>query len=477
MKTKNLLSIIWVIAIILITWDNSLCQHEQKYQGNWISNADYFKFSIRVNENKKGSLDCYFDFPAQEAWNIPVDMEVSDSMEVTFDIYNIRCKYKGVINKSGDLIEGKFIDPAGGETPIDLIKTDNPPVRTTHRPQYPVEPYPYKSEEVAFINNKDNITLKGTLTIPDLPGPHPAVVLISGSGPNDRDQLVFGHRIFLVLADYLTRQGIAVLRYDDRGVGRSNGNYDEATFENFTSDALAAYEYLKSRSEIDPNQIGLLGHSEGAAIAPLGASKSPEVAFIVLMAAPGYNFIESKEKGLTSQFANAYKNNGATEEAISFKCDLLYKMFIIAKEEVDKNIAKNKIRELLKKSEPSLLELSEDDRKKIELESIESYDIDWILSTGFLNILKYDPKSVLLNVDCPVLAIHGSKDTQIPIDNLSAVEQALKNGGNSDYTIREFEGLNHLFQTAETGQVSEYPKIEETIAPQVLIFISDWIKK
>ncbi|MBA7539878.1 hypothetical protein ES705_32163 [subsurface metagenome] len=152
-------------------------------------------------------------------------------------------------------------------------------------------------------------------------------------------------------------------------------------------------------------------------------------------------------------------------------------MFIIAKEEADKNIAKNRIRELLKKSEPTFLELSEDDRKKIELESIESYDIDWMFSTGFLNILKYDPKSVLSNVHCPVLAIHGSKDTQIPIDNLSAVEQALKDGGNSDYTIGKFEGLNHLFQTAETGQVPEYAKIEETIAPQVLIFISDWIKK
>ncbi|UCG26955.1 MAG: alpha/beta fold hydrolase, partial [Bacteroidales bacterium] len=467
------------ILLILITCQCSsdqAFQNKQVFKGHWISTSYYLKFTIHVLEKENKTIECYIDFPGEEAWNIPVDMEVSDSMDVTFDIYNIRCKYKGAVNDSTELISGYFITSDGGEIPVDLMKTDNPPERTSLRPQEPVEPYPYKSEEIAFENTTDNITLKGTLTIPDLPGPHPGVVLISGSGPNDRDQLIFGHRVFLVLADYLTRQGIAVLRYDDRGVGRSDGNYDEATFENFTSDALAACIYLKSRSEIDPERTGLLGHSEGAAIAPLAASQSPEAGFIVLMSAPGYNFIESEDKGLISQWEISYRNNGVSEEAISFKLDLLVNMFLIAKEESDKDMARNKIRELLEKSEPSLLELSEDDRKKIELESIETYDIEWMLSTGFLNILKYDPQSVISGVHCPVLAVHGSKDSQIPVENLSAVEQALKNGGNEDYTIKNFEGLNHLFQTAETGQVSEYPQIEETIAPQVLVFISEWIK-
>ena len=185
------------------------------------------------------------------------------------------------------MIEGNFIDPYGGETPIDLVRTDNPPVRTSKRPQEPVKPYPYKSEEVVFTNKTDGVTLKGTLTIPDSPGPFRAVILLSGSGPNDRDQLVWGHRVFLVLADYLTRQGIAVLRYDDRGVGRSGGNYDEASFENFSLDAIAACEYLKTRPEIFQDHIGFIGHSEGGAIAPIAASESDEVSFIVLMAGPG----------------------------------------------------------------------------------------------------------------------------------------------------------------------------------------------
>ncbi|KPK82891.1 MAG: hypothetical protein AMS27_13720 [Bacteroides sp. SM23_62_1] len=361
--------------------------------------------------------------------------------------------------------------------PVDLVKTKNPPVRTSKRPQEPVKPYPYRSEEVVFVNRTDSITLQGTLTMPESSGPFRAVILLSGSGPNDRDELIWGHRVFLVLADYLTQQGIAVLRYDDRGVGRSGGNYDEATFENFALDALAAFEYLKTRPEINQDHIGFIGHSEGGAIAPLAASKSGEVSFIVLMAAPGYNAIQAEEHGLVSQWENSYRNNGASEEAISFKCNLLSEIFNTAREETDLNTARDKIHDLIKNSEPSLRELSEEDRKKIEMESVESYNMDWVLSTGFLNILRYDPQSTLSNVSCSVLAINGTKDFQMPYQNLSGIEEALKLGGNTDCTIGKLEGLNHIFQTAETGQESEYSVIEETISPQALTLISDWIKK
>ena len=474
--------------ILLLTGSQSLwCQSinsHQKAQGNWISSVDYFRFAIHVTENGVDSLDGYIDFPNEEAWNIPVDIHLSDSSRIHFDIYNIRCAYAGTINESGDTIEGNFIDPNGGETPVNLVRTNSPPVRTSKRPQEPVKPYPYHSEEVIFVNRIDSIKLQGTLTMPDGTGPFRAVVLLSGSGPNDRDQLVWGHRVFLVLADYLTRQGIAVLRYDDRGAGRSEGNHDEASFEDFSMDALAAHEYLRTRPEIDHDHIGLIGHSEGAAIAPIAASKSDDVSFIVLMAAPGYNAIDGNERGLISpfeglisQFENAYRNVGASEEAISFKCMLLSQLFSIAKEEPDKNSARKKIGELLKSEEPSLLELSEEDRKKIELESVETFYFDWMLSTGFLNVLRYEPQAFLSKVHCPVLALHGTKDLQIPIDNLTGIELSLQMGGNNDYTIEKMEGLNHLFQTAETGQDSEYQNIEETIAPQALALISEWIKK
>jgi pimeloyl-ACP methyl ester carboxylesterase len=475
---SDLNPVFYGLTILFITCQSSYCQSNESTQtpkGNWISTVDWFKFVIRVTADEKGSSICFFDLPAEETWDVPVDMQFSDSSRINFDIYNIRCKYEGALSENGDTITGNFIGPEGDRIPINLVKTEKPPVRVSKRPQEPVKPYPYRSEEVSFFNKTDGITLQGTLTMPDSPGPFRAVVLISGSGPNDRDELIWGHRVFLVLADYLTRQGIAVLRYDDRGVGRSGGNYDEASFENFALDAKAAFEYLKSRPETDQDHVGFIGHSEGGAIAPLAASKSDETAFIVLMAAPGYNAIDGEEYGLISQWENNYRNNGASEDAISYKCNLLSDIFSIAKEETDIESAKDKIRESIENSEPSFLELSGEDREKIEMESIESFNIDWVFTPGFLNILRYDPQSALSNVHCPVLAVNGTKDIQMPCGNLSGIEKALKSCGNNDYTIVELKGLNHLFQTAESGQPNEYAAIEETIAPKALSFISDWI--
>lgn len=446
-------------------------------EGNWISTLDYFRFVLRVTEHPQDSFVCYFDFPDQEAWDIPVDIQFPDTFTINFDIYNIRCRYTGRLDPSGDTIRGNFIDPGGGEMPVTLARTSSPPVRTSKRPQEPVKPYPYSSEEVMFMNTEDGITLKGTLTIPRSPGPFRVVVLISGSGPNDRDQLIWGHRPFLVLADYLTRQGIAVLRYDDRGVGRSTGINEDATFLDFSQDALAAYSYLRTRPEIDPDHIGLLGHSEGAAIAPIAGSMQEGISFVILLAAPGFHATDDPKYGLTSQFAQTYRNNGASEEAIAFKCDLLNQMFRLAREHQDPESAKKKIRELLKQAEESLLGLSEEERIKIELESVDSYDIEWIFSTGFMNILTYDPQSTLSKVSCPVLALHGTKDMQIPVENLHGIEEALQAGGNRDFKIVKMDGLNHLFQTAETGEPSEYSRIEETIAPEALSLIADWIKR
>lgn len=472
--TGTLIQSLVILLISFHSLSGQIIRDHHDVAGNWISTVDWFQFVIRTSETEDGSFEIYFDLPVDEAWDIPVDIYASGSSGILFDIFNIRCKYKGVFNEAGDTILGSFIGPDGGRMAINLTRTDNPPVRISKRPQEPEKPYPYKSENVRFVNRTDDIELQGTLTLPDAQEPCRAVILLSGSGPNDRDQLIWGHRTFLVLSDYLTRQGIAVLRYDDRGVGRSEGNYDEASFAEFSSDALAACEYLRARSEIDHGQIGLLGHSEGSAIAPLAASVSEDVSFVVLLAAPGYNAITGEQSGLVSQFENNYRKRGASEEAIKFKCQLLSRIFEIARQE-ERGSAREKIRELLAENEAILSGLSLEDRKSIEMESIESYDIEWILSTGFLNILNYDPQATLSEVNCPVLALHGTKDQQIPVEDLKGVEQALIKGGNKDFTVERIEGLNHLFQTAETGDPSEYSKIEETIAPEALELISDWI--
>jgi len=473
-RLKNI-TIIFLLAALISSDLAFSAQPNTSIVGNWMSKPGQFNIVFRVSKNEDGSFNAYTDFPNEEAWDIPVDLILPGSMDVRFDIYNIRCAYEGKISQNGLSINGKFKGPDGGGMPLVLERVDNPPVRTSKRPQEPKKPYPYKEEIVSFENRLDKVTLAGTLTLPESPGPYPAVLLLSGSGGSDRDQLIWGHRSFLVLSDYLTRQGIAVLRYDDRGVGRSTGNYDASTFEDFKRDALAGVEYLKTRPEIDAKKIGLTGHSEGAVIGPLAASESPDVAFMVIMAAPG--LMSDDFEGLIKQWTDSYRSKGASQKAITFKASVLRNIFYTIRHEDDLNVAKSKIKNLLQKAKPELAKLSANERKKIELESIDTFHFDWMLSPGFSSVLRYNPETTLMKVKCPVLALHGDRDMQIPKEDLKGVEAALKAGGNLQYTIKEFSGMNHLFQTAKTGSPSEYASIEETISPIVLNMISDWILK
>ncbi len=447
-------------------------QSSRSVAGNWMSQPGQFKIVFRVSPSEDGSLGTLVDIPDQEAWDMPADLVVSGDTSVKFDIYNIRCVYEGTLSRNGKAIEGQFKGPDGGGMTLTLSRVDRPPVRTSKRPQEPKKPYPYRCEEVTFENSTDNVTLAGTLTLPRSEGPYPAALLVSGTGPNDRDQLIWGHKTFWVLADHLTRQGIAVLRYDDRGVGRSTGDYDPATFEEFRKDALAGLDYLKARPDIVAQCVGLVGHSEGGAIAILAAASSREADYLVLMAAPGPS---DGFKGLLKQFADGCRAKGANEEAISVKCSILNKMFWAIRQEADLNIAKSRIRSILQKAKPELDRLSEDQKRKIEMESVDPGQFDWMLSPEISSILRYDPKEAFTKITCAVLALNGSKDVQMPIGNLKAIEAALEANGNHRYTIREMPGLNHLFQRSQTGSPAEYSRIEETLSEDVMNIISDWI--
>jgi len=470
-RLKNI-TIIFLLAILIFSDLAFSAQPNTSIVGNWMSKPGQFKIVFRVSRSDDGKFIACTDIPDQEAWDMPTDFIFSDGRNVKFDMYNIRCIYEGKISKNGRSIDGNFKGPDGGGMPLVLEQVKNPPVRTTKRPQEPKKPYPYREELVSFKNITDNVKLAGTLTLPKSPGPYPAVLLLSGSGPNDRDQLIWGHRVFLVLADYLTRQGIAVLRYDDRGAGRSTGNHDEGTFEDFKRDALAGVEYLKTRKEIDAKKIGLVGHSEGAVIGPLTAAESSDVAFMVLMAAPGST---DDFEGLIKQWTDGYRSKGASRKAIAFKASLLRDIFYTIRHEDDLEVARSKIKNLLQNAKPQLARFSASERQKIELESVDTYNFHWMLSPNFSSVLRYNAKETLMKVKCPVLAINGDKDKQVSKENLKGVEAALKAGGNYQYTIKEFAGLNHLFQTAKTGSPSEYARIEETISPAVLNTISDWI--
>jgi pimeloyl-ACP methyl ester carboxylesterase len=313
------------------------------------------------------------------------------------------------------------------------------------------------------------VKLAGTLTLPRCKAPLPAVILITGSGAQNRNEELMGHKPFLLLADYLARQGIAALRVDDRGVGGSTGSILDATNENFAADVLAGIDFLKRRKEINPKQIGLIGHSEGGLVAPAVAAQSRDVAFIVLLAGTGL----PGEEILYLQGALILKANGAGAQAVAKQRALQEMMFTVLKQEKDNAAARKKLREEFDKQTPAA---SEAERAQT-WQALEG-QFTLILSPWFRHLLSYDPRPALAAVKCPVLALNGENDLQVPVtENLREIEAALKRAANKDVTIVRLPGLNHLFQTSATGSPSEYGKIEETFAPAALKIIGDWILK
>ncbi|MFO0959355.1 MAG: alpha/beta fold hydrolase [Isosphaeraceae bacterium] len=420
---------------------------------------------FRVTNNPDGSIRATMDSPDQGANGIKVDEAIRKDGKIQFVLKAIQGEYSGTINKEATEASGEW-KQGGASFPLNLKKVPN--ATEARRPQEPRFPYPYKTEEVVYENKEAGIKLAATLTVPQGDGPFPAVVLITGSGPQDRDESLMGHRPFLVLADALTRRGIAVLRADDRGVGKSTGEFARATSIDFAGDVEAGVAYLKTRHEIQPKAIGLVGHSEGGLIAPIVATRTSDVAYIVLMAGTGLTGAEILEmqSGLILQAM------GGSESAVEGQKLAIRKLAAIAVSEPDPA----RSRDAMKLAVQSIRDaLPESERKPLEVGQLDSR-LDQFTSPWFRYFLSYDPRSTLKKVRCPVLAINGEKDLQVPPkENLAEIEKALKAGGNTSYTIRELPGLNHLFQACKTGTPSEYGSIEETLNPAALVLMGDWI--
>jgi len=446
-------------------------------EGIWLGTLKTPAFEVRVvlkiSRRLDGALNAMLDSPGQGAQNIAADKVTFKNEGSHVEVKSIMGSFDGRMKADGSTIEGQW---RLGRESIPLVLKRSDEIPGLHRLQEPKKPYPYDEEEVVCENKTDGVKLAGTLTLPHLQGRCPAVLLISGSGPHDRNGAMMGHKPFLVLADHLTRQGIAVLRMDDRGAGVSTGNCFEATGEDLAGDVLAGVEYLKSRKEISAKQIGLIGHSEGGIIAPIAAVRSPDVAFIVMMAGTG--LIGEEVLYLqTTMLAKALKARGVSDDVAAAGRAQQEQLFTIIKEEKDNAVAAKKIRELLMGNLSK--KLSEKEKETLEaMEAAMESQIKLLLSPWFRFFLTYDPKPTLMRVRCPVLAINGEKDLQVaPKENLRAIEDALKVGGNTRYTVKELPNLNHLFQTTETGWPDEYAKIEETISPDALSLISKWIRQ
>jgi uncharacterized protein len=432
-----------------------------------LPNGLELRILFNISTKTDGSISVTIDSLDQGAKGIPVEAATYEDRNLKLEVKSIQIVFEGTLEADSKTIDGKW-KQAGLNLPLVLNSIDKAP--DLRRKQDPVKPYPYIEEEVAYENKAAGVKLAGTLTLPRSEGQFPAVLLITGSGQQNRDEEIFGHRPFLVLSDYLTRQGIAVLRVDDRGVGGSTGDVSQATTEDFAGDVLTGIEYLKTRKEIDPTRIGLIGHSEGGIIAPMVATLSSDVAFIVMMAGSGL----TGEEILYMQSDLISRAEGASDETVDRNEVLMKKIYSIVKEEQNNTVAEEEIHKLMK---AEIDNMSEEEKKHAGYsEANLDAQIRPLLSSWMRFFLTYDPRPTLTKVKCPVLAINGEKDLQVPPEeNLRAIEDALKAGGNTNYTVKEMPGLNHLFQTAQTGSPTEYTKIEETISPAALDFIGKWI--
>jgi uncharacterized protein len=430
--------------------------------GDWLGTVEAGGMKLRVVFhilNTADGLTATMDSPDQGAMGIPATTVSRHGSSLKMEMKRANGAYEGKISSDLTTIDGVYTY-SSGELPLVLKRVSKASELERHWPQDPVKPYPYREEEVSYDNKQaQGVTLAGTLTIPQGKGPFKTVLLVPGSGRHDRDETLLGHKVFLLLADYLTRKGIVVLRVDDRGVGKSTGKFDDATTADLATDAEAGIAYLKTRSEVDPHKIGLIGHSEGGLIAPMVAARDSNVAFIVMMAGPGVpgDEILVEQRLLISEAAG--ESPAAAEKDAAWERATL----TLVKQEKDNAVLEKELRDKLASMVP---------------EAQIGPQIKLVTSPWFRYFLAYDPAPALRKVKCPVLAINGEKDLQVsPKQNLPAIRKALEEGGNQYVETDELPGLNHLFQTAKTGAPSEYGEIEETMSPVAMEKIASWILK
>jgi len=435
------------------------------FAGEWGGIIDLVSLRIRIQlEMAEGGLSGRMFSVDQGNAEIPIGAVTVTGKQIVLDVPVVQGRYDGVLAPDGRRIEGTWRQ---GPLQAALNLTRDAVPAAPRRPQEPQPPLPYSAEDVTFRNEAAGLNLAGTLTRPPGEGPHPAVILISGSGTQDRDETVAGHRPFLVLADYFTRRGFAVLRYDDRGAGKSDASTGDFTTRDLAGDVQAAFAFLKGQPGIDGRRIGLAGHSEGGVIAPMVAADNPEVAFVVLMAGTGAPGVRVLER----QVALLARAEGKTEVEVRRLAQAEKDVLAAVLGDGDPAVRRRQAAELIRNS------LSDEQKRHLpDPEQFIGGQVDALFSPWMQFFLTFDPRPMLARVKCPVLAVGGDKDVQVPAaEHLPLIEAAVREGGNTRVTVKLLPGLNHLFQTARTGAVSEYAAIEETLSPLFLQTVGDWL--
>jgi fermentation-respiration switch protein FrsA (DUF1100 family) len=432
--------------------------------GTWSGTLDVGVFKLRVVfhvATSASGLTATMDSPDQGAYGLPVDQVEYQAPTLRIEASQRGLRYEGKLE--GARLTGTFTQ--GKDFPLVLDRISESAVQTRARPQLPKRPFPYREEEVHvtvpehYGTTRENVLVKlaGTLSLPPGKGPFPAVLFITGSGPEDRDETIFDHKPFLVLSDVLVRAGIATLRFDDRGTGQSGSSQKGLTTLDLAEDTRAELAYLSSRPEVDKRAIGLLGHSEGGVIAPIIAATSAVPRFLVLLAGTGMPGREI----LRTQQAAIMRGAGQSEADITHARKINDQIFAIVEREPDAQKVEAAMRVALQ-DDPNAL--------KASLASLPPAALPWMRT-----FLTLDPVPYLKQVKVPVLALNGERDLQVDVTNLALIERALKDAGNKDVSVRRLPELNHLFQHAKTGVPSEYVSIEETISPEVLGLVRDFV--
>ena len=468
---KRIVSLFLLLVSFMLT--NSLSAQNKTNKnilpGSWLgkisTNGVDLRLIFNLKLNDKDSLIATADSPDQGAKNIPLGRVILNDRKLTIQAPTLMGEYNGTI--TGDsTIDGTWTQ-RGSTFTVNLKKLKT--AFSVNRPQEPKPPFPYTSEDVTFTNDKFNIKLAGTLTIPAGKGPFKTVIMITGSGAQNRNEELMGHKPFLVIADYLSRNGIAVLRYDDRGVGGSQGKYSEATSADLATDAEAAFHFLINNPKINQKEIGFIGHSEGGLIAPIVAASNHSVGFIVSLAGPGV----TGQQIIVRQSEDISRLSGVKEEAIKETTETNKKLYSVLRKEKDNKLAETKILTIYKKILEKKKTSNEDTEKAVNQLKL-TFGANTY--TWFRYFIMTDPAIFWKKVKCPVLALDGEKDLQVAADeNLRDIEKVLRSSGNSSIKIVKLPGLNHLFQHCKTGLPAEYNTIEETFSPEALKIIADWI--
>lgn len=461
-KNKNMSRLLYTLAFLAIYSFSSA-----QVTGDWFGTLQVQRVQLRLVLHIADSVEglvTTLDSPDQSAFGIPVTKTAFADSKISLELANLGAQFEGQLKQ--DSLLGFWLQ-AGRQFPLHFGRKAKEVVQLK-RPQEPVPPLPYQVEEVRFANERAGLQLAGTLTLPIGGKKPPVAILISGSGPQDRDESIAGHKPFLVLADHLTRQGIAVLRYDDRGTAQSTGDHSTATTADFATDVESAIQYLQTRGDIDVNRIGLIGHSEGGIIAPMVAARSKDVAFMVLLASTG---VSGKE--LSLQQSQSLRTFDVPDEDAFLAFN--EQAIDLAAGDGELEVIRRKLTEHYNKVRPVMSSMMPEDT---DLDAFIRQQVLQMTTPWSRFFYTYNPADELEKVkECPVLSLNGAKDLQVLADvNQEGIKNALEKAGNKDITIKKIENLNHLFQECKTGSMAEYGQIEQTFAPRAMTIISDWVQ-